>query len=451
MNNDKIWLMVLSEIELAVSRPTFAAFFSKTKLVSIENNQAIVSVSNPLVKQILESRYIPTIRELIKKHSQIDTTVKLVVSDDTIKIEPSGPLFNRKPESILSSLVEKYHLNPLYTFENFAVSSTNQMAYAAAQSIANSPGKTYNPLFLYGGVGVGKTHLMQAVATELLCRNETTKVIFCSGEEFTNEIIDAIRLKNTHRFKDKFRSAQLLMIDDIQFIAGKNAVQEEFFYTFNAIHKRGAQIILTSDRPPSEISKLEDRLRSRFEGGLLIDIQQPDFELRTAIILIKARLRGINLSMNVAQELANQISDGRRLEGTLVRLVSESTVRKEPITVELVSRLFGKSLSKNNLKSQTYSFSPQSVMNAVSRYYGVKLSLIKSETRAKPISLPRQVLMYLLRTEMSLSLNDIGAILGGRDHTTIMHGVAKINELIKNSGKIKNDLLQIKKTIEPIV
>ena len=322
------------------------------------------------------------------------------------------------------------------------------MAYAAAQSVANSPGRAYNPLFLYGGVGVGKTHLMQSVAVEILKKDNTVRVVFCSGEEFTNEIINAIRLKNTYRFKDKYRNARLLLIDDIQFIAGKNAVQEEFFYTFDAIQKRGAQIILTSDKPPSEISKLEDRLRSRFEGGLLIDIQQPDFELRTAIVLIKARLRGINLPMNVAQELATQVSDGRRLEGTLVRLFSESEVRKEAITVELVSRLFGKSIKP---KPWGFSFSPQSIMNAVSRYYGIKLSLLKSTTRVKPVSLPRQILMYLLRTEMNLSLNDIGSLLGGRDHTTIIHGVDKISKLVEVDEKTKQDVFKIKQRIEPIV
>lgn len=448
MDNAKIWSLVLSEIELAVSRPTFAAFFSKTKLQDLNNENAIVAVSNPLVKQILETRYIPTIEDLIKKHTNKSVHVTLTIKEEGGNGEVEGPLFTKRTTASIESLIEKYHLNPLYTFENFAVSSTNQMAYAAAQSVANSPGKAYNPLFLYGGVGVGKTHLMQSVAVEILKHDNTVRVVFCSGEEFTNEIIDAIRLKNTHRFKDKYRNAEILLIDDIQFIAGKNAVQEEFFYTFNAIQKRGAQIILTSDKPPSEISKLEDRLRSRFEGGLLIDIQQPDFELRTAIVLIKARLRGINLTMNVAQELATQVSDGRRLEGTLVRLVSESEVKKEPITVEFVSRLFGK---QERPKSQQFSFSSQSIMNAVSRYYGVKLSLIKSTTRAKPVSTPRQVLMYLLRTEMNLSLNDIGALLGGRDHTTILHGVDKINKLIERDKEIKEDVFKIKQRIEPIV
>ena len=448
MNNDKIWSLVLSEVELAVSRPTFAAFFSKTKLKDLSDDKAIVSVSNPLVKQILETRYIPTIEDLIKKHTNKKVNVSLSIRKEKGESQESGPLFNRNSETSIDSLISKYHLNPLYNFENFAVSSTNQMAYAAAQSVANSPGKAYNPLFLYGGVGVGKTHLMQSVAVEILKKDNAVRVVFCSGEEFTNEIINAIRLKNTYRFKDKYRNARLLLIDDIQFIAGKNAVQEEFFYTFDAIQKRGAQIILTSDKPPSEISKLEDRLRSRFEGGLLIDIQQPDFELRTAIVLIKARLRGINLPMNVAQELAIQVSDGRRLEGTLVRLMSESEVRKETITVEFVSRLFGK---PDKPKPWGFSFSPQSIMNAVSRYYGIKLSLLKSTTRVKPISLPRQVLMYLLRTEMNLSLNDIGSLLGGRDHTTIIHGVDKISKLVEVDEKTKQDVFKIKQRIEPIV
>ncbi len=268
-------------------------------------------------------------------------------------------------------------------------------------------------------------------------------MIFCTGEEFTNEIIDAIRSKNTHRFKDKFRSVHMLLIDDVQFIAGKNAVQEEFFYTFNAIYRRGSQIVFTSDRSPSEISKLEERLRSRFEGGLLIDIQQPDFELRAAIVLIKAKQRGVNIPMNVAQELATQISDARRLQGSLIRLLTEAGVKKEPITLSLVHRLFGKNLSSpvsNNL-------SPGTFINAVARHYGVKVSVLKGASRSRPIVLPRQVLMYILRTESRLSLNEIGSLLGGRDHSTILHGVDKITFLLSSNKDIQKDIFSIKNSV----
>lgn len=443
MDKTKVWGLVLSEIELQVTRPMFAAFFSKTRLESLDDNTAVVLVTNPLIKEIVESRYYPTIESLIKKHTHNkNMQLLLKVGGENKKYEEPGPLFYKPIENSLEKSVKYAHLNPLYSFENFAVSGSNQMAYAAAKAIAQSPGKAYNPLFLYGGVGVGKTHLMQAIGVELLRKNRDTKIIFCTGEEFTNEIINAIRSKNTQQFKDKFRNAHMLLIDDIQFIAGKNAVQEEFFYTFNAIYRRGSQIVFTSDRPPSEISKLEERLRSRFEGGLLIDIQIPDFELRSAIILIKAKQRGVDLQMNIAQELATQISDARRLEGSLIRLITESEVRKEAITLSLVHKLFGGSNKpRHALRS---SLTPGSFISAVSRHFNIKTSLLKGSGRSRSIVLPRQVLMYLLRTELGLSLNEVGSFLGGRDHSTILHGIEKISLLLSNNKDLQTDIFTIK-------
>lgn len=443
MDTSKLWDRILSEVELVVSKPVFAAYFSKSKLVSFDNSIACVTVNNPLVKEVIESRYATTIKQLVEKYSNQKISLVFTVGKTEIKIDNPGPLFSISEQSFESELT-KSHLNPLYTFENFAVSGSNQIAYAAAKAVAQTPGSAYNPLFLYGGVGVGKTHLMQAIGINLLNKKKGVKVIFCTGEEFTNEIIDAIRSRNTHKFKDKFRNANIFLIDDVQFIAGKNAVQEEFFYTFNAIHRKGSQIVLTSDKPPSEISKLEERLRSRFEGGLLIDIQQPDFELRAAIILIKAKQRGIDLPMNVAQELANYVSDARRLEGFLVRIISESQVKNEPLSVNLVTRVFGRKNNSNNLSTNT---TPNTFINAVAKYFGIKVSQLKGDSRAKPYSLPRQVLMYILRTELRLSLNEIGSLLGGRDHTTILHGVGKITSFASNNEKIKQDIFSIKSSI----
>lgn len=445
MDPVKVWGLVLSEIELKVTRPMFTAFFSKTRLESLNNSTAVVLVNNPLIKEIIASRYYSIIEDLLKKHTHQRLHLVFKVGREIKQYEEPGPLFSQTKEDGFAQSVKRSHLNPLYNFENFAVSSSNQMAYAAARAVSQSPGKAYNPLFLYGGVGVGKTHLMQAIGIELLKKVSEVKIIFCTGEEFTNEIIEAIRSKNTYRFKDKFRSVHMLLIDDVQFIAGKNAVQEEFFYTFNAIYRRGSQIVFTSDRSPSEISKLEERLRSRFEGGLLIDIQLPDFELRTAIVLIKAKQRGVSLPMNVAQGLATQVSDARRLEGSLIRLITEAQVRKEPITLELVHRLFGKSnkpfLPTNN------TVSPAVFITAVSKHFGVKTSLLKGERRSRPIVVPRQILMFLLRTELGLSLNEIGSFLGGRDHTTILHGIEKISLLLTTNKEIQNDVLAIKNFI----
>lgn len=438
----KTWGAVLSEIELSVSRPMFATFLAKTTLSSLKDNEAVVSFSNPLIKEMVESRYSSLIKTLLEKYSKRKVNLTFQVKNEVKTEKVSGPLFiNTFPSVSFEDTIFRSHLNPLLTFESFAVSGSNQMAYAAARAVVQNLGKAYNPLFLYGGVGVGKTHLMQAIGIALLRKDDNIRIISCSGEEFTNEIIDAIRSKTTYKFKDKFRNARVLLIDDVQFIAGKNAVQEEFFHTFTAIYNRGSQIILTSDRPPSEIAKLEERLRSRFEGGLLIDIQSPDFELRSAILLIKAKQKGVNLPMQIAQVLAQEVSDARRLEGSLIRLLTEAQVRKEPISLNLVHRLFGK---KQARPAFAKSFTVNDFFQAVVKYYGVTASLLKSNNRAQPIVLPRQVLMFLLRTELGLSLNEIGVFLGGRDHTTIMHGVKKITSLVSEKEDLKKDLFSIK-------
>lgn len=445
MDPFNLWPAILAEIELKVSRPTFTAFFLKTKLDSLQDNRAVISVANPLVKDIVESRYYSLIKGLLEKHSQKKINLQFKIGAVLKEEGPPGPLFVRAPAPFSSqNQIEFSHLNPLYSFDNFAVSSSNQMAYAAARAITHSPGRAYNPLFLYGGVGVGKTHLMQAIGIQLLKKDASVKVIFCTGEEFTNEIINAIRSKTTHKFKDKFRTASVFLIDDVQFIAGKNAVQEEFFYTFSAIYRRGGQIVLTSDKPPSAISKLEERLRSRFEGGLLIDIQPPDFELRSAILLIKAKLRGIDLPMNIAQELAVQVSDARRLEGALIRFLTEAEVLKEPISLSLAHRLFGKKLAPG---TNTPSLSSSSFINAVSKYFNIRVSLLKGERRLKQIVFPRQVLMFLLRSELLLSLNEIGALLGGRDHSTVLHGIEKVTSLVSKNESVQKDIFAIKSLV----
>jgi chromosomal replication initiator protein len=331
-----------------------------------------------------------------------------------------------------------------FTFENFAVSSTNQMAHAAAIAVSKALGKAYNPLFLYGGVGVGKTHLMQAVAHEVLKKNPRLKVICCTGEEFTNEIVNAIRKKTTQEFKQKFRTTKLLMVDDIQFIAGKDRAQEEFFHTFNSVWRAGGQIILTSDRRPEEISKLEDRLRSRFEGGLTIDIQPPDFELRTAILLIKAQQRKFNLPMDIAQLIASNITSTRKLEGFLTRIMTEAITRKEPLTVELVSAIIGKS---NGAVISQRLVKPKEVISAVANHFEIKIADLTGERRQKIIVVPRQVLMYLLRTELKIQLVEIGRLLGGRDHSTIIHGVEKITHSLPTSEQLRVDIAGIKQRL----
>jgi len=318
------------------------------------------------------------------------------------------------------------------------------MAHAAAMAVAQSPAKAYNPLFLYGGVGVGKTHLMQAIANAVLRKNRRAKIIYCMGEEFTNEIVNAIREKTTKEFKEKYRSARLLMVDDIQFIAGKTAVQEEFFHTFNAIWRVGGQIVLTSDRRPEEISKLEDRLRSRFEGGLIIDIQPPDFELRTAILLIKAQQKKIKLPMDIAQLIASNIISTRKLEGFLIRLMTEVETKKEPLTPELVKAILGQT---NDMIAPQKLVKPKEILSAVANFFDLRLAEITGPKRDKKIALARQIVMYLLRNDLKTSLMDIGRLLGDRDHTTVMYGVEKITQLLPTSEDLRVNIVGIRKKL----
>jgi chromosomal replication initiator protein len=286
---------------------------------------------------------------------------------------------------------------------------------------------------------------MLAVATQILEKNTEDQVLYWMGEEFTTEIVNAIRNKTTYAFKDKYRKLKLLMIDDIQFLAGKNAVQEEFFHTFNTLQREGGQIILTSDRPPSEIEKLEERLRSRFEAGLIIDISPPDFELRTAIALIKAKEKGTDLPMNVAQAIAANIDSPRKIEGFLTRLFTQSSFNNEEISVETVNKILGKTQTENALYRKAVS--PQEFIGAVSDYYSLGKRKLLGANRTQIVAMPRQILMYLLRIELGLPLQEVGRIVGGRDHTTVMHAVEKISKNLSTNSGLRDDILGIKKSV----
>ena len=453
MDSASVWKKTLSEIELVVSKPVFKTIFSQTSLIELSDGSAVIGCGNPLMINLIETRYLSLVKSIleghVKKELRLSFVPKSIPRTQREFVEPL--LVERETKNSYSpsysvSVDEiKRHagINTNCTFDNFAVSSTNQMAYAAAQAVSVSPGTSYNPLFLYGGVGVGKTHLMMSLANVIIQKNSRIRVIYCMGEEFTNEIIEAIRNKTTDAFKRKYRSARLLLLDDVQFLAGKNTVQEEFFYTFNAIYQNGGQIVLTSDRPPHEISRLEDRLRSRFEGGLIIDISPPDFELRTAILLIKAKQRNVDMPIEIAKLIAGSVSDTRKLEGVLIRLITESQFKKTLIDEVMVRSVLGKSHVPNEKKS----VSAQKAISVTVNYYNLKINQIKSNKRDRPVALPRQILYYILRVELGLSLINIGELLGGRDHTTIMHGVKKISELMTKDEKIRGDIMSIKELL----
>jgi chromosomal replication initiator protein len=456
MDKNKIWQTVLENLKITLSSASFNTWFPQTFIVNIkevdkDHQIAEIGCPNPFVRNTIENRYYGLIKDAIDQATGLKNDLVFVVKQgDKPHFAKASrgrePLFETPIEEKPAGFeaIEKAGLRQDFTFENFAVSSTNQMAHAAAIAVSKALGKAYNPLFLYGGVGVGKTHLMQAVAHEVLKKNPRLKVICCTGEEFTNEIVNAIRKKTTQEFKQKFRTTKLLMVDDIQFIAGKDRAQEEFFHTFNSVWRAGGQIILTSDRRPEEISKLEDRLRSRFEGGLTIDIQPPDFELRTAILLIKAQQRKFNLPMDIAQLIASNITSTRKLEGFLTRIMTEAITRKEPLTVELVSAIIGKS---NGAVISQRLVKPKEVISAVANHFEIKIADLTGERRQKIIVVPRQVLMYLLRTELKIQLVEIGRLLGGRDHSTIIHGVEKITHSLPTSEQLRVDIAGIKQRL----
>ena len=442
MNNETVWKNVLEELKVSVSKAIFQTLFQKTQLVSLENNIATIGCPSGYIQSLIENRYYSLLKDSLDRQTKTNNslifTVKPIVASQT----ENGPLFSQATEAESLRIKSDHRLRFDFTFENFAVSSSNQLPFAAATAVAKNPGTAYNPLFLWGGVGVGKTHLMQAIGHEIIKTDPGAKIICCLGEEFTNEIIDAIRNKTTDLFKKRYRSARVLLLDDVQFIAGKVTVQEEFFHTFNAIQREGGQVVLTSDRPPEEISKLEERLKSRFEAGLIVDIPPPDFELRTAILLIKTRQRKIDLPMDLAQLIAANIESTRKIEGFLTRLITESQTKNLALSAELVHSLLGKgSLSSEIFKKE---IKPKALFEVVADYYHLKSSQLKGQTRVKEIALPRQILMYLLRIELNLPLMEVGKILGGRDHTTIMYGVEKITNLLKENESLRVDIAGIK-------
>lgn len=340
----------------------------------------------------------------------------------------------------LATITRRIGLRPDFTFKTFAVSTSNEMAHAAAIAVSNRPGVSYNPLFLYGGVGVGKTHLMHSIGNNVLSKNTAAKIIYCSGEEFTNDIVQAIRLKKANQFKSRYRSADMLLIDDIQFIAGKNAVQEEFFHTFNALIQQHKQIILTSDRPPHEIRLLEDRLKSRFEAGLMIDIQDPSFELRTAIVLVKASADNLSIPIDLAKQIAFSVTSARKIEGVITSIKSEVELKKRLITQQLIDEILIPFANDGEKEVKKLLIAPNEVIKLVSAHFKIKQSALKGKKRTKHLVTARHIAMFLLKENLQLPLAEIGRWFAGRDHTSVIHAEKKIQKLLETNNLIKNDI-----------
>jgi chromosomal replication initiator protein len=440
--NIDLWNKILTEIELEVSRANFLTLFKRTQILNIEDGVITIAAPSAMIIDLLQRRFYDVIKKAADKHLKKD--VKIVFAPKTIinSVEPQkkehGPLFENVEDkkTVIGHLPR---VRPDFTFENMAVSSTNQLAFVSASTVAKKPGETYNPLFIYGPTGVGKTHLMQAIANAVYAKTPNKKILYTTSEEFTNEVVEAIRTNNTGNMKKKFRELDLLIIDDIQFVAGKDKVQEELFHTFNTLVDKAAQIVLSSDRPPAEMKQVEKRLLSRFSGGLTVDVESPDFELRTAILLIKAKKYDVSLSMDAAKMIAEKAQDARGLEGLLLRVITQAQSQNGEITENLISSVL--SLNKDE---KLNTFHPDEIIKNVCYFYKVKSTQLKSSKRDAFLVRPRQVAMFLLKKELGLTFAEIGNLLGGRDHTTIMHGVEKVDNMLKNS-LIREDILGIPK------
>lgn len=449
-NAKSIWADVLETVRVSVSSAIFSTWFAQTHIANIDDHDkrclTEIGCNSSYIKDTLENRYYGLVQDTLSKVLGKPCDLNFVVKENPDKIKGgtlSSPLFETEKDSPreMKKLLAQAKIRPGFSFDNFAVSSSNQMAWAAAEAVNQNPGTAYNPLFIWGGVGVGKTHLMAAVGRSVLQKDADSKVVFCTGEDFTNDIVEGIRNKTTQMFRNKYRKLDLLLIDDIQFIAGKDAVQEEFFHTFNAVTAAGGQIILTSDKPPTEIPKMEERLKSRFEAGLIVDISPPDFELRCAITQIKAKERNLDLSMDIVQLIAANLDSARKIEGFLVKLISAMKAKNAGPTIDFVESLLGKGSKENgkNIKAK-----PSEVIDAVSKYFSLGKRALLGDSRARPVARPRQILMYLLRTQLGIPLEEVGRLAGGRDHTTVMYAVEKITYLASSDVQTREDILGIK-------
>jgi chromosomal replication initiator protein len=455
-----VWQAVLGEIELSVSRGNFLTWFKSTCLLKESEGSVVVGVPNIFIKQQLERKYTDLIAETLKKHGldvdDIEYKISSLATSATRSHEPEQLLADSGPLTVDSlpkpaarpvagnSLSHSYRqgLNERYTFENFIVGSGNELAFAACQAIAGQPGTKYNPLFLYGGVGIGKTHLLQAVGNTLMGKTPDAKVLYISTEQFVQEFVDALRFRKTADFASHYRTADALIVDDVQFIAGKEKMQEEFFHTFNALHQANKQIIISSDKPPGEIPTLENRLRSRFAGGMSIDMQIPDFETRCAIVQTKAQAHEIELDREIVEYLATNIQTNiRELEGALNQLLAFCEMRGLEPTLGVATSLL--SVSKTRPKH----LSAKQIIERTARHFQIPVDDIVGPKRDKDIVVPRQIAMYILRSELHLSFPKIARELGRKDHTTAIHSVEKIEKESRLDASMRMAISEIKELL----
>jgi len=437
-----IWNNALEIISNEITGVSFNTWIKTLEPVAIDNNTFILKAPNFFNKDILESRYSELISNSLFQSSNIKFDLRFITSKDSNNYNTFNKYQKNKENYADFDIFPQ--LNPKYTFEDFVIGANNRFAHAASLAVSESPAKAYNPLFIYGDVGLGKTHLMHAIGHYILNNNPNTKLLYVSSENFTNDLINSIKDDKNKEFRRKYRTLDVLLVDDIQFIAGKESTQEEFFHTFNALHQANKQIIISSDRPPKEIKTLEARLRSRFEWGLITDIQEPDFETRIAILRKKAEVENIMIPSEVYFFIAKRIkSNIRELEGALNRIVAFSSLINKEITIELAEEAL-----KNIINSEGVKVTPNLIKQVISSHYSIPLSDLLSPKRTRNISEPRQIAMFLCREMTSLSLPKIGQEFGGRDHTTVIHACDKIKSKISNDEDFKLDFNLIKNKIK---
>lgn len=451
MTNEEIWKAVLGEMELTLPRANFTTWFKNTSIVSKDADSIVVSVPNGFIKEWLENKFNKKILQSIRVLTPEIRDVKYIVGrprieltrQDLSKIVMENDLEDKNDSSADKDVDRITHLNTRYSFDSFVIGSNNALAHAAAAAVTKNLGKLYNPLFLYGGVGLGKTHLLQAVGNELLKENKDRKILYIPAERFTADIVEAIKNRTIEDLKNKYSQLDLLIVDDVQFIAGKEKTQDIFFSTFNELYGKNKQIVLSSDRPPKAIPALEERLRSRFEGGMIADVGLPDFETRLAILKVKILDKNYTLDNDVLSYIATHIQKNvRELEGALNRIIAFCQIYNKIPDIKEVKSILNAYLSTPYRKT-----SPQTILKSVADFYSISLTDLLKRSRKKEVVKPRQVAMFLLREETKLSFPEIGQKLGGRDHSTVIHACTKIKEESSVDDPLKQELVMIKERV----
>ncbi len=462
MNNTEVWQAVLAELELSISKANFITWFKNTGIVAINDGQVVICVPNTFAKAWLEKKYhLMIIKSLeriterpVKRLEYKIDNIKNVVEHEIDFSVPAKANLENKQELISENFGNKiknqgntnssFTLNPKYVFESYVVGKGSELAYAAAQAVVSKPGESYNPLFIYGGVGLGKTHLLQAIGNSILKNNPEANIVYVSAEKFSNDFIQSVQEGKAKEFQNRYRNVDLLLIDDIQFIAGKDRTQESFFHTFNELHQQNKQVVLTSDRPPKAIPMLEDRLKSRFEWGMIADISSPDFETRVAILKKKCEEKSFELSEKSLFLIASTVqSNIRELEGALNKIIVYHQLKNMAPTPESIKNILSSVEASQGQKMIT----PKQITEVVGGFYNVVLNDLLGKSREKKLSFPRQIIMYMLREDLKMSYPSIGEELGGRDHTTAMHAHEKIKTEIEKDMKLRQEIELIKQKI----